>query len=225
MRKEIVISSMRYAPHLIFSTAVANLVLPASADGLTFVQIISLFHVVTGLLLTFSILVFVAGFFVYLSRLGTWLTHRDPKAEFGALAVRFQPVPHYIPANAVEFTDGGGRFTFGADCGPSEALIEFASGTDLLLLNSMASVICEEGLENQEFIQKHLRFSDGERDCDFAKFHEFLKAYAPEKVEQELGVSARDGHAGLGVKKLQEGHGWPFRSPAMKSSKGRLVVR
>src|SRR5215813_14522809 len=56
----------------------------------------------------------------------------------------------------------------------------------------MANVICEEGLENQEFIQKHVRFSDGNKDCDFTKFREFLKAYAPEKVEQELGVSARD---------------------------------
>jgi len=65
-------------------------------------------------------------------------------------------------------------------------------GTDLLLLNSMANVICEEGLENQDFIQKRIRFSDGERDSDFAKFRQFLKAYAPEMVEQELGVSARD---------------------------------
>jgi nitrate reductase NapA len=65
-------------------------------------------------------------------------------------------------------------------------------GTDLLLLNSMAHVICEERLENQEFIEKHVRFSDGEKDVDFAAFREFLKAYAPEKVEEELGVSAND---------------------------------
>jgi nitrate reductase (cytochrome) len=65
-------------------------------------------------------------------------------------------------------------------------------GTDLLLLNSIANVICEEGLENQQFIKKHVRFSDGERDCDFAQFREFLKAFAPERVELELGVSAGD---------------------------------
>src|SRR3954452_17402441 len=45
--------------------------------------------------------------------------------SIGALGVRFQPVPHYIPANAVEFHDGTGRFTFGADCGPSEDLCAF----------------------------------------------------------------------------------------------------
>jgi len=74
----------------------------------------------------------------------------------------------------------------------SDIHLAVVPGTDLLLLNSMANVICEEGLENQQFIQKHIRFSDGEKDCDFAKFRDFLKAYAPEKVEQELGVSARD---------------------------------
>ena len=54
----------------------------------------------------------------------------------GGLALRFQPVPHYIPANAVEFSDGEGRFTFGADCGPSEDLCAFAAGTDLLMVEA-----------------------------------------------------------------------------------------
>ena len=37
------------------------------------------------------------------------LTVYDPAQALvvGGLAVRFQPVPHYIPANAVELTDGG----------------------------------------------------------------------------------------------------------------------
>src|SRR3954449_4499414 len=39
--------------------------------------------------------------------------------KLGTLELRFQPVPHYIPANAVEFRENGARFTFGADCGPS----------------------------------------------------------------------------------------------------------
>ena len=54
----------------------------------------------------------------------------------GGLRVRFQPVPHYIPTNAIELTQaaGGGRFTYGADHGPTDALDEFAAHTDLLLL-------------------------------------------------------------------------------------------
>ena len=54
----------------------------------------------------------------------------------GALTVRFQPVPHYIPANAVEFAADGARFTFSADCGPNQALCDFAAGTDLLLIEA-----------------------------------------------------------------------------------------
>jgi ribonuclease BN (tRNA processing enzyme) len=56
--------------------------------------------------------------------------------RLGGLDVRFQPVPHYIPANAVEFADNGARFTFSSDCGPSEALCEFAAATDLLLIEA-----------------------------------------------------------------------------------------
>ncbi|MBE2318772.1 MBL fold metallo-hydrolase [Solirubrobacter sp. CPCC 204708] len=66
------------------------------------------------------------------------LSQYDPAEPLalGDLAVRFQPVPHYIPANAVEFAADGARFTFGADCGPSEALCTFAEGTDLLMLEA-----------------------------------------------------------------------------------------
>ncbi len=66
------------------------------------------------------------------------LTVYDPAAPLtlGGLDVRFQPVPHYIPANAIEFSDGGARFTFGADCGPSEELCAFAAGTDLLMVEA-----------------------------------------------------------------------------------------
>jgi ribonuclease BN (tRNA processing enzyme) len=53
--------------------------------------------------------------------------------ELGGLRVRFRPVPHYIPCNAVEIAEDGARLTFSADCGPNDALVEFAAGTDLLL--------------------------------------------------------------------------------------------
>lgn len=56
----------------------------------------------------------------------------------GTLRLRFQPVPHFVRANAIEVSsDGGsGRFTFGADHGPSDELCAFAAGTDLLMLEA-----------------------------------------------------------------------------------------
>ena len=70
------------------------------------------------------------------------VTIYDPADAFaiGGLAVRFQPVPHYIPANAVEFAGDGARFTFSADCGPNPALCDFAAGTDLLLIEATLPV-------------------------------------------------------------------------------------
>ena len=59
----------------------------------------------------------------------------DAVLEIGDLRVRFRPVPHYLATHAVEIAaaTGGGRFTFGADCRPSEELVQFARDTDLLL--------------------------------------------------------------------------------------------
>jgi ribonuclease BN (tRNA processing enzyme) len=56
--------------------------------------------------------------------------------DVGGMTVRFQPVPHFIPANAVEFEEAGARFTFSSDCGPNEELCSFARDTDLLLIEA-----------------------------------------------------------------------------------------
>jgi len=59
--------------------------------------------------------------------------------EIGALRVRFHRVPHFVATHAVEIAGATGRMTFGADHGPSAELVEFASGTDLLLLEATLS--------------------------------------------------------------------------------------
>ena len=54
--------------------------------------------------------------------------------EAGPLKVSFREVPHYTQTFAIEIAGGsGGRITYGADCRPNEALVDFASGTDLLI--------------------------------------------------------------------------------------------
>jgi ribonuclease BN (tRNA processing enzyme) len=56
----------------------------------------------------------------------------------GSLRARFQPVPHYIPTNAIEVrcSEADGRFTYGADHAPTDVLREWAAGTDLLMLEA-----------------------------------------------------------------------------------------
>jgi len=55
----------------------------------------------------------------------------------GSLRVCFQPVPHYLPANAIQVRcDAGGRFIYGADHGPTDALDGFADDSDLMILEA-----------------------------------------------------------------------------------------
>jgi ribonuclease BN (tRNA processing enzyme) len=62
----------------------------------------------------------------------------DDQIELGPLRVRFARVPHFTETNAVEVAsqNGSGRFTFGADSRPSDELVDFAHGTDLLLIEA-----------------------------------------------------------------------------------------
>jgi ribonuclease BN (tRNA processing enzyme) len=66
------------------------------------------------------------------------LEEYDPAAgvAIDGLQVRFQPVPHFLPTNAVELAGDGGRITYSADSSPSDDLCAFAAGTDLLLIEA-----------------------------------------------------------------------------------------
>ena len=58
--------------------------------------------------------------------------------EVGTLRARFQEVPHFTTTYAVDFSsaNGGGRFTYSADCRPGDELVRIAEDTDLLLVEA-----------------------------------------------------------------------------------------
>jgi ribonuclease BN (tRNA processing enzyme) len=60
----------------------------------------------------------------------------EQQLELGPLTISFREVPHFIRTYAVKVTSAGGSFTFGADCCPNDALVEFARGTDLLMVEA-----------------------------------------------------------------------------------------
>ena len=63
----------------------------------------------------------------------------DPGAgiEIGPLSISFRAVPHYIDTWAISVTgEGGERLVYGADCAPNDALVELATGADLLIAES-----------------------------------------------------------------------------------------
>jgi ribonuclease BN (tRNA processing enzyme) len=60
----------------------------------------------------------------------------DEVLSLDPFTVRFCEVPHYVATFAVELATNGGRFTYGADCRPNEALVRFARDTDVLLIEA-----------------------------------------------------------------------------------------
>jgi ribonuclease BN (tRNA processing enzyme) len=59
------------------------------------------------------------------------------EVEVGPFTLRFAEVPHYILTFAIDVaSSSGGRITFGADCCPNEALVEFARDTDMLVVEA-----------------------------------------------------------------------------------------
>jgi nitrate reductase (cytochrome) len=63
-------------------------------------------------------------------------------------------------------------------------------GTDLLVRNAMAQVLCAAGLLDTAFIEQHGRFSDGQHPVDLAAFTACLAPYPPEAVAAALGMAA-----------------------------------
>ncbi len=63
----------------------------------------------------------------------------DPRLplRIGPLVVTFAEVPHYVRAWACDIRAAdGGRLTFGADCGPNDAIVQLARATPLLMLEA-----------------------------------------------------------------------------------------
>ena len=63
----------------------------------------------------------------------------DPTAglSIDGIDFEFKLVPHFIDAWAVGVVGASGRrFVYGSDCGPSAALVQFATGADLLMLEA-----------------------------------------------------------------------------------------
>ena len=58
--------------------------------------------------------------------------------EVGTVRVKFQPVPHFTETYAmcISSRNGSGRIVYGADSSPTDALTDFASEADLMLVES-----------------------------------------------------------------------------------------
>ena len=66
------------------------------------------------------------------------LEEYDPglAVRVGVFEVRFQPVPHFLPTQAVSVAGNRHRITYSADSSPSDDLCAFARDSDLLLIEA-----------------------------------------------------------------------------------------
>jgi ribonuclease BN (tRNA processing enzyme) len=62
----------------------------------------------------------------------------DDELAIGSLRVRFHEVPHFLTTFAVGISsaNGGGRVAYSADSAPSDELVRFAGGADLLMIEA-----------------------------------------------------------------------------------------
>ncbi len=70
---------------------------------------------------------------------GFALSEYDPDRplDLGPLTVHFAEVPHYIRAWGCDLrSEEGRRLTFGADCGPNDAIVDLARDTDTMMLEA-----------------------------------------------------------------------------------------
>jgi ribonuclease BN (tRNA processing enzyme) len=59
--------------------------------------------------------------------------------DVGPLHLTFHEVPHWLPTCAVDVrsnANGSSRFTYGADTAPTDELVKFAAGADLLMIEA-----------------------------------------------------------------------------------------
>lgn len=105
--------------------------------------------------------------------------------KVGEFELNFCPVPHYIPTFAISVTAAGedGRFTFGADCAPNQQLIDFASGSDLLLIE--ATLREPEGDEPRG----HLTATEAGQHGRAANVGRLVLTHISDELDQELSVA------------------------------------
>jgi ribonuclease BN (tRNA processing enzyme) len=119
----------------------------------------------------------------------------------GDFELGFCLVPHYIPTFAISVTAAGeeGRFTFGADCGPSQALIDFAHGSDLLLIESTLRT------GDDEEPRGHLTATEAGEHGRAANVGQLVLTHISDELDQALSVAEASAAFGGEVTLASEG--------------------
>ena len=122
--------------------------------------------------------------------------------DIGPFSVRFCEVPHYLLTFAVELTsnDGAsGRFTYSADCRPNDELVEFARGTDMLLIE--ATLPRPERTGNRGHLTPHEAGEHGR----LAAARRLVLTHISDELDQEWALAEAQRGYGAPVEVAAEG--------------------
>jgi len=125
----------------------------------------------------------------------------DSTVEVGTLRARFNEVPHFTTTYAIDFTsaNGGGRFTYGADCRPGEELVEIARDTDLLLVEATLPRPERTG------IRGHMTPAEAGDHARRARAHRVVLTHISDELDQEWAREEGSGAFGGPVDVAREG--------------------
>ena len=101
--------------------------------------------------------------------------------EVGTLRARFQEVPHFTTTYAVDFSsaNGGGRFTYGADCRPGDELIRIAKDTDLLIVEATLA------LPERTGVRGHMTPAEAGDQARRAGAHRVVLTHISDELDQD----------------------------------------
>lgn len=119
--------------------------------------------------------------------------------ELGPLRARFCEVPHYTRTFAVDLSNGRGRLTYSADCGPNPALVALAGHTDLLLIEATlpaAESDAERGHMTAREAGEHGRRAGARR---------LVITHISDELDTELAVRQASEGYGAGAELAREG--------------------
>jgi ribonuclease BN (tRNA processing enzyme) len=120
----------------------------------------------------------------------------------GTMEIRFHPVPHYLPTHAIgvrSLGNGAGRMVYGADCSPTEELVEFARDTDLLIIEATLPRPERDG------VRGHLTPAEAGDHGRRAGAHRLVITHISDEMDQEWARAEAESTFGGAVDVAREG--------------------
>jgi ribonuclease BN (tRNA processing enzyme) len=124
----------------------------------------------------------------------------------GDLRIELREVPHFTPAYAMSLTAGdSGRFVYGADCARSTALVELASGADILMVEAALPAAYDGPSAARE---GHLGPEDAGAMARESAVGRLVLTHATDLMDLEESRSVAEASFGGPVEMAREGSSW-----------------